>query len=139
MLSFNLRKHGDLLKRSKANLAHVSPANQFPTGIVMPVSRRMEILEAALRGMFGQIVRAKGIVKAGPVWLRFDIAGGRYSIEGLGEAESQGARPECVFIGRAIDMVALRMMMQTQLPGFEPPRRRASENGRFPLVFPGKN
>ena len=37
----------DLLKRSRANLAHVSPANQFPTGIVMPISRRMEILEWA--------------------------------------------------------------------------------------------
>ncbi len=37
----------DLLKNSRANLAHVSPANHFPTGYVMPISRRMEILEWA--------------------------------------------------------------------------------------------
>ncbi len=89
----------------------------------------MWILEAALRGAFGQIVRAKGIVKAGPVWVRFDIAGGRYSIEGLDEEESQSAKPECVFIGRAIDMVALRMMMQSLLPPLDPPRKKAPRNG----------
>ncbi len=37
----------DLLKRSRANLAHVSPANHFPTGYVMPIARRMEMLEWA--------------------------------------------------------------------------------------------
>lgn len=72
----------------------------------------MWILEAALNGAFGQIVRAKGLLQAGPAWVRFDIAGGRYSIVGLDEEESRNAKPECVFIGHAIDMVALRKAMQ---------------------------
>lgn len=37
----------DRLKSSKANIVHVSPANHFPTGIVMPINRRMELLEWA--------------------------------------------------------------------------------------------
>lgn len=72
----------------------------------------MWVLEAALNGAFGQIVRAKGLLQAGPAWVRFDIAAGRYSIVGLDEEESRNAKPECVFIGHAIDMVALRKAMQ---------------------------
>lgn len=37
----------DRLRKSKANVIHVSPANHFPTGTVMPISRRMELLEWA--------------------------------------------------------------------------------------------
>lgn len=38
---------GDRLLASKANVVHVSPANHFPTGIVMPIQRRLELLEWA--------------------------------------------------------------------------------------------
>lgn len=34
----------ELLKKSNANVAHISPNHHFPTGIVMPVRRRMELL-----------------------------------------------------------------------------------------------
>ena len=34
----------DLLEESDASLAHVSPANEFPTGIVMTMERRQELL-----------------------------------------------------------------------------------------------
>ncbi len=37
----------DRLRQSRANIAQVSPANHFPTGTVMPVSRRMELLSWA--------------------------------------------------------------------------------------------
>lgn len=37
----------DRLRSSKANVVHVSPANHFPTGIVMPIKRRLELLEWA--------------------------------------------------------------------------------------------
>ncbi len=37
----------DLLARSRANIVHVSPANHFPTGIVMPAERRQELLDWA--------------------------------------------------------------------------------------------
>lgn len=39
----------DRLQTSRANILHVSPANHFPTGTVMPVRRRMELLEWAGR------------------------------------------------------------------------------------------
>ncbi len=35
----------DLLEESGADVVHVSPANHFPTGIVMPIRRRLELLE----------------------------------------------------------------------------------------------
>ncbi len=37
------------LEFSEADVVHVSPANHFPTGIIMPVSRRHELLEWANR------------------------------------------------------------------------------------------
>ena len=37
----------DRLRKSKANIIHVSPANHFPTGTVMPINRRIELLEWA--------------------------------------------------------------------------------------------
>lgn len=80
----------------------------------------MWLLEAALNGAFGKVVRAKGIVQAGPAWVRFDIAGGRYSIVGLDEDESRDAKPECVFIGQAVDTLALQKAMQALSPQDEP-------------------
>lgn len=35
------------LEKSRANVVHVSPSHHFPTGIVMPIRRRQEILEWA--------------------------------------------------------------------------------------------
>lgn len=35
------------LENSKINIAHVSPSHHFPTGIVMPIRRRQELLEWA--------------------------------------------------------------------------------------------
>ena len=37
----------DRIRSSSANILHVSPANHFPTGTVMPITRRMELLEWA--------------------------------------------------------------------------------------------
>ena len=34
----------DLLRESGAQIAYVMPSHQYPTGIVMPVKRRQEIL-----------------------------------------------------------------------------------------------
>lgn len=39
-----------LLEKSKANVAYVMPSHQFPTGIVMPVGRRQELLKWAASG-----------------------------------------------------------------------------------------
>ena len=35
----------DRLEESGADVVHVSPSNHFPTGIVMPVTRRLELFE----------------------------------------------------------------------------------------------
>ncbi len=37
----------DLLYKTNADLVYIMPAHQFPTGIVMPISRRMELLSWA--------------------------------------------------------------------------------------------
>lgn len=46
----------DYLNRSRANLVHVSPANHFPSGIVMPMSRRKELLEWVTKGTNNYII-----------------------------------------------------------------------------------
>lgn len=40
----------DLLKKSRARIAYITPSHQFPTGVVMPIGRRMEILSWAKEG-----------------------------------------------------------------------------------------
>ena len=37
----------DALKKSDANIAYVMPTHQFPTGVVMPIGRRLELLNWA--------------------------------------------------------------------------------------------
>lgn len=37
----------DALKKSATDIVHVSPSNHFPTGIVMPIKRRLELMEWA--------------------------------------------------------------------------------------------
>ena len=64
------------------------------------------ILQQAVRGRFGEIVRAKGVLPAGKDWVRFDITGGTLSITGF--VNSTGEKAECVWIGRALDRMALR-------------------------------
>ena len=39
--------NSDLLEKSSADVVHISPAHHFPTGVVMPVKRRREILSWA--------------------------------------------------------------------------------------------
>ena len=97
----------------------------------------MWILEAAGKGKFGQIIRAKGILKAGPAWVKFDLAGGTYSIEGLDEEESRKAKAECVFIGWAIDRVALKMTMQSSVPDFKFAEKRSlQKEKKQKLIYP---
>lgn len=57
------------------------------------------LLEDALRGRYGGIVRAKGILETGGGYVRFDLADGLYSITG---ADGVSTEPQCVFIGRQL-------------------------------------
>lgn len=86
------------------------------------------ILQRALLGEYGQVVRAKGILPAGVGQVRFDVAGGTAAITGFepaGEAGGAGAdgghghgHSEAVFIGRALDRIAL--MRDLDAPGRAP-------------------
>lgn len=48
----------------------------------MSVPELIMLLEDALRGRYGGIVRAKGILETGGGYVRFDLADGLYSITG---------------------------------------------------------
>lgn len=64
------------------------------------ISELVIFLEDALRGTFGFIARAKGVIKVGNEWIRFDLADKMYSIVG-----EQSAKPktQSVFFGKDID------------------------------------
>ena len=57
-------------------------------------------LEDMLRGEFGSVVRAKGTLRAGGEWVRFDVADGLYAVTGT---EDGDPATQCVFIGRNLD------------------------------------
>ena len=61
-------------------------------------------LEALIRGRYGNIIRAKGLIPAGACALRFDAADGRYSVrlEDPKSAEETDQNAVAVFIGHGI-------------------------------------
>ena len=69
------------------------------------------LLNGVISGLFGRICRAKGYMKAGSSWLRFDVAGNRYSITGCEEMEESRA----VFIGNDIKRSWLRDILQKDM------------------------
>lgn len=61
------------------------------------------VLDRAVRGAYGRVVRAKGIVRTQVEPLRFDLVEGSWSVTGAEDDEAKA-----VFIGRALDAEALR-------------------------------
>ena len=70
-------------------------------------------LEELLRGRFGNIIRAKGLIPAGGCALRFDMADGRYSVllEDPESAEETDQNAVAVFIGHGIAKQAIRRVI----------------------------
>lgn len=66
------------------------------------------LLEDIIRGRFGDIARAKGFIKCGKSFLRFDVAGERYAITGAKETDEL----EIVFIGKKLNRKLLREIFQ---------------------------
>lgn len=66
------------------------------------------LLEDTIRGRFGYIARAKGFIKCGKSYLRFDVAGERYAITGANETDEL----EIVFIGKNLNRKLLREIFQ---------------------------
>ncbi len=62
------------------------------------------LLERLIHGGLGGVVRAKGCVRAGGEWLRFDVVDGRYTLSGA-EPAPEG---KAVFIGRDIRRQTVR-------------------------------
>lgn len=74
-------------------------------------------LEDALRGRFGLIARAKGVIPAGDQILRFDLADGLYAVTGGADFPGE---PQCVFIGRDLDREAIIQQMMLHWAGADP-------------------
>lgn len=100
------------------------------------------MLERAVRGYYGEIRRAKGLLPAGKDWVRFDIADGIISITGFEGSISPHAA-QCVWIGRALDRLLLRSMLtdmqsifnqRTSKRGLRPP---SDEAGGIKKILPG--
>lgn len=60
------------------------------------------LIEQVIYGGFGNIVRAKGILKAGDQVFQFDVADGKYAVRGAESASGKG-NGKAVFIGTEID------------------------------------
>jgi len=67
-------------------------------------------LNCIVNGIFGNIVRAKGYLKAGEAWLRFDVVGSKYSITGMDEMPDSAV----IFIGKNIKRDKLRKLFKKQ-------------------------
>ncbi len=72
------------------------------------------VLDNVLRGRYGEVVRAKGILPAGQEWLRFDIAGGKSCITGFEAEEEQPRQAETVWIGQGMDRFALMKSLHAE-------------------------
>lgn len=68
-------------------------------------------LHGVVSGVFGSICRAKGCLRAGNGWLRFDVADRLYSITGCEPIEQSRA----VFIGSHLERSFLREALQQEL------------------------
>ena len=80
----------------------------FRTARLSRPSELITLLEDCLRGEFGHVVRAKGVLPAGGELLRFDLADRLYAVTGAPDGESQ-----CVFIGTDLDGEALYRRLGT--------------------------
>lgn len=67
------------------------------------------LLEDILRGRFGYIPRAKGVVLVGTEYLHFDLADNLYAIIGADEKEPKS---QLTFIGNRLDVEGLRARFQ---------------------------
>lgn len=87
-------------------------------------------LEKLIRGCYGDIIRAKGLLVAGECRLRFDVADGRYSVRledpDPMEVENPGT---AVFIGHAIARQAIRRVIR---------QKNVVQRGKIKIASTGK-
>ncbi|MBR0172057.1 MAG: GTP-binding protein [Lachnospiraceae bacterium] len=95
----------------------------FRTARVRNAGDLTVFLEDILHGLFGGIVRAKGVLYMGEEPVRFDVADGLYAVTGEEEAN---VKTQCVFIGQGMREDALR----ERLRAYETVRMRRPDRNR---------
>lgn len=92
------------------------------------VGDAVRFLETLVRGGFGDIVRAKGVLTVGGEWMRFDLADGLYALSG---APAENAKAQCVFIGKLVNrgLIEARLLHRGADPFPETRPHRKSEQG----------
>ncbi len=75
-------------------------------------SKLIFFLEAVVFGVFGKIVRAKGILPCGQEVLRFDVVNRTYSVTGMDMDIKGKEKFSCVFIGTNLRRSWLREVLQ---------------------------
>lgn len=75
------------------------------SGSFKNITSLIVLLEDILRGNFGQIYRAKGVLKVGREWIRFDLADQLY---GIIREEREDCETQLVFIGLNLNKLKLR-------------------------------
>lgn len=75
-------------------------------------------LNGVTSGVFGEIIRAKGFLRTGSIWLRFDVVGNLYAITGAEPEEPSQA----VLIGHNLRRDWLRQVLQPIFPAARPKR-----------------
>lgn len=82
------------------------------TNIEIPsIVHLISFLEMVVLGIYGKVCRAKGYLRCGAEWIRFDIVDGVYSVTGIVEQEEARG----VFIGENLNRSALRRIMTPYL------------------------
>lgn len=107
--SFLDEKYAIKEKKEKSEEAEEMPDSISMKGCEIENENQFIILlEDTIRGRFGNIARAKGFIKCGKSYLRFDVAGERYAITGANETDEL----EIVFIGKNLNRKLLREIFQ---------------------------
>jgi putative photosynthetic complex assembly protein 2 len=65
-----------------------------------------DILDAVVRGAYGQVERVKGIARAGAGWVHFDVSGGLSTVAAFAPGKDEEQRVTA--IGRALDVTRLQ-------------------------------
>ena len=91
--------------------AHAPEQVTVHDGALQSISELVVLLEDVLHGAFGNIVRAKGVLKAGAGQVRFDVADALYAVTGEDD-ESVGT--QCVFIGQDLSGEAIKNRLHVQ-------------------------
>ncbi len=97
------------------------PENYALTGVCLDRPEELIcFLEQLIRGRFGAVYRAKGVLMAGPQALRFDVTDGRYEVLLMEQAEDAG---KAVFIGENLARQALAAAFRRDEPVLPTPGR----------------